>query len=128
MRVENLVNNPKLENFTVTPHIRKNHIEIEDEMLRGRFKEKGNKTKMYSKFTDEKTAAGAIAQALKLNIRRISNWENSKVDFLKIFFNVNDPIGYGFDCKGDRFDLNKLTIILCKNNSQGFRIKSAYPS
>ena len=32
MRVEHLKNNPRLENFTVTPHIRKNHIEIEDEI------------------------------------------------------------------------------------------------
>lgn len=128
MRIENLVNNPKLENHTVTPHIRKNHIEIEDKMLLDRFKEKGNKTKMYSKFQDEKTAAGAIAMALKLNIERISNWENSKMDFLKIFFNTNSTIGYGLNCNGDRFDLSRLTIILCKNNSQGFRIKSAYPS
>ena len=128
MTVANLVENKNLENHTVTPHIRKNHIEIEDKMLLDRFKEKGNKTKIYSKFQDQKTAAGAIAQALKLNTNRISKWENGQMDFLKIFFNMNTPIGYGFDCKGDRFDLSKLTIILCKNKSQGFRIKSAYPS
>jgi hypothetical protein len=129
MTVSNLVNNPELKRHTLTKHIRENHIEIEDANLMRRFEENKDKnTKLYSKFKNEKVAEEIISQALENNVERIEKWDkNNKTNPLKIYFKSNTAIGYGFNQDGQKFNLSWLTIILCKNKSQGFRIKSAYP-
>lgn len=128
MTVSNLAN-PELKRHTLTTHIRKNHIHINDSELMERFTEKDKDAKLYSKFKNSEVAEEIIAQALIQNKNKIQKWDNSKINnSLIIKFKSNFIIGYGLNKNGNRFDLSYLTLILAKNKSQGFRIQSAYPS
>ena len=128
MTVSNLVNNPQLKNHTLTKHIIENHINIEDSELIERFEADDKSTKLYSKFSSVETAKKSISTALTENVTKIKKWNNSGNGMLKIRFRSNTHIGYGFNRDGQKYELSWLTIVLCKNKTNGFRIKTAFPS